>query len=168
VSVVHEVQIGPNVRSTVRVDGVPGSAAGVFRVGQVVDGKGIGVSASQTRPSAPLFSLSTLLVIGLRVSGFTIQVAGMALHHGLLLVGICVWNVVHFSLQAGHDLSGKVLEHMDDYAAQRARILAPWLERHEDVKELPADCEMNEEPKQLEAETKAPVLPKKQREKVVS
>jgi len=153
-AVVHDVLArfsGGTVRSTLTIDDKPGNGAGVYRVGPVVDGQGVVTEAQQKAKPAPLFSFTGLLVIGLRLGWFACQLGAKALHHGLLLFGICAWNVTHFSLMVANGLSERALAHMDDYAAQRHKVLAPWLDRHDMVKELPAD--VIDDTKQLAEDT---------------
>jgi len=159
---VHDVTArlsgGGMVRSTVSIDDKPGNGTGVYRVGSVVDGQGVVTQAEQRPKHAPLFSLGGLAFIGWRIAGYGLSLGVMMTRAAIMGFGWLMWNGIHLSLQVGHDLSGKALELMDDYAIQRSPALAPWLDRHDLVKELPAD--VVDDTKQLPEDTAVNLLPK--------
>jgi hypothetical protein len=162
VAFVHDVTArlsgGGSVRSTVRIDDKPSSGTGVYRVGPIVDGQGVLTQAEQRPKHAPLFSLGGLAFIVWRLAGYSLRLGLVMARAAIMAFGWLSWNVIHLSLQIGHDLSGKTLELMDDYAIQRSPALAPWLDRHDLVKELPAD--VVDDTKQLPDDTAVNLLPK--------
>ena len=155
-ALVHDVTAqlsgGGTVRSTLTVNDKPGSSAGVYRVGPVVDGQGVVTEAQQTPVHRPMFEAGGLLyVIWSGVCMPLLSCGGTVARAGTMAFGWISWNTLHLLVWRRRILLEKLEERMDDYAVERHPSLAPWVNRDGYVLKLPADV-VEDEPEQLAAD----------------
>ena len=160
-AIVHDVQIGANVRSTVRVDDVPGAGPRVVRLGNVVDGQGRTVEAQQAPTHKPLIDFGglgyCLFRAGCAATDFGVE-GSIWLIKGFFWA---TWNLTHLFVLGARKFFEKVDERMREYVLDKHITLSFWVDRDGYALKLPADVvEPEPEAKQLPEETVVNLLPK--------